>query len=79
MTILRAFATAHNLLNRQASAVGDRVQAASIVMQHLSYSAIGARLCHGGVVGADRFDRVLQSPRFAPTPDGIDTVRPARP
>jgi len=48
-------------------------------MQFLFQPAIGARLCHGGVVGANRADRLFRSPRFAPTPDGIDTARPTRP
>ena len=48
-------------------------------MQLLATNAIGARLMHGGVVGANRSDRLLRSRQFAPTPDGVDHARRTRP
>jgi hypothetical protein len=48
-------------------------------MRPLATTAIGARLIHGGVVGANRSDRLLRFLRFSPMPDGIDTARRIQP
>jgi hypothetical protein len=76
--ILLAFVTAHNLLNRWASAEPSTAPA-NIVMSAFLLLIIGDRRHHGGVAGAIRADRLWRSTRCALTPDGLDTVRPTRP
>jgi hypothetical protein len=62
LPILLTFRTAHNLLNRKASAVAVGLHGTrAIAMQTHALPAIGIRLCHGGVVGANRSDRLLRS------------------
>jgi hypothetical protein len=80
MVFLHVYRAACNLLNEGAGAVRCEVHGPRpIVMPPISLLAIGARLGHGGLAGAIRSDRLLRSPRLAPTSDVGMTTRRIQP